>query len=79
MFKTFSKTDLQQKTLLFVFFLSGFSALIYQVVWQRWLVFFTGISTVNISLIISAFLTGIGIGYLVGGIIADKTKKEKNL
>lgn len=63
--------------LILVFFLSGFAALIYQVIWQRWLVFYTGISSVSISLIISAFMAGLGLGYLVGGQIADKAKANR--
>jgi spermidine synthase len=60
--------------LIIIYFFSGFAALVYQVVWQRWLVFFTGISSVNISLIVSAFMAGLGLGYLVGGYLADKLK-----
>jgi spermidine synthase len=57
-----------------IFFISGFSALLYQVVWQRWLVFYIGISSLSISLIVSAFMAGLGLGYLLGGYIADRTK-----
>lgn len=63
--------------LILVFFFSGFAALIYQVIWQRWLVFYTGISSVSISLIVSAFMAGLGLGYLVGGQIADKAKVNR--
>lgn len=62
--------------LLLVFFFSGFAALLYQVVWQRWLVFYTGISSLSISLIVSAFMAGLGLGYLLGGIIADRAAKN---
>lgn len=64
--------------LTFIYFFSGFAALVYQVVWQRWLAFFTGISSVNISLIVSAFMAGLGIGYLVGGYLADKLKEGQH-
>lgn len=63
--------------LLLIFFFSGFAALIYQVIWQRWLVFYTGISSVSISLIVSAFMAGLGLGYLVGGQLADKVGKNR--
>ena len=72
-----STSTIRQKALLTVFFLSGFSALIYQVVWQRWLVFYTGIGSLSISLIVSAFMAGLGLGYLAGGIIADRASKNK--
>ena len=65
--------------LLFLFFLSGFAALLYQVVWQRLLVFYTGSDTVSISLIVSAFMTGLGLGYLAGGQLADRSSPGQNL
>ncbi|MBM3990904.1 MAG: spermine synthase [Planctomycetes bacterium] len=59
--------------LLFVAYgLSGAAALIYQVVWQRWLVFTVGLSTVGIGIIVAGFLAGLGLGYLAGGRLADR-------
>ena len=75
--KKASISTLRQRVLLLVFFFSGFAALLYQVVWQRWLVFYTGISSLSISLIVSAFMTGLGLGYLIGGIIADRAVKNR--
>jgi spermidine synthase len=72
-----SATTIRQKALLSVFFLSGFSALMYQVVWQRWLVFYTGIGSLSISLIVSAFMAGLGLGYLAGGVLADRATRNK--
>jgi len=69
----------RQKVLLFLFFFSGFAALLYQVVWQRWLVFYTGIGTVSISLIVSAYMVGLGSGYLAGGFLADRTSRAKTI
>ena len=74
--KNSSISLLRQRVLLLVFFFSGFAALLYQVVWQRWLVFYTGISSLSISLIVSAFMAGLGLGYLLGGIIADRSTKN---
>ncbi len=62
-----------------LFFLSGFAALLYQVIWQRLLVFYTGSDTVSISLIVSAFMTGLGVGYFVGGRAADRASTAQNL
>ncbi len=62
-----------------LFFLSGFAALLYQVIWQRLLVFYTGSDTVSISLIVSAFMSGLGLGYLVGGQLADRSTPGQNL
>ncbi len=69
-----SRTSLRCNLTLIVFFLSGFAALLYQVVWQRWLVFFTGISSASISLIVAVFMAGLGIGYLAGGALADRQR-----
>lgn len=68
-----------QTALLLVFFVSGFAALMYQVIWQRWLVFFTGIGSVSISLIVSAFMTGLGCGYWAGGTLSDKVGHKKQI
>jgi len=65
--------------LLVLFFLSGFAALLYQVIWQRMLVFYTGSDTVSISLIVTAFMSGLGLGYLVGGRLADRSRPRTNL
>ncbi|MFZ1692343.1 MAG: fused MFS/spermidine synthase [Flavobacteriales bacterium] len=69
----------EQRLLLALFFLSGFAALLYQVAWQRMLVFYTGSDTVSISLIVTAFMSGLGLGYLVGGRLADANEPRKNL
>ena len=65
--------------LLGVYALSGAAALLYQVVWQRWLVFTVGLSTVSVSLIVSAFLAGLGAGYLAGGALADRLPPRRAL
>ncbi|MCP9748939.1 fused MFS/spermidine synthase [Lacihabitans sp. CS3-21] len=65
--------------LISIYFFSGFAALVYQVIWQRWLAFFTGISSVNISLIVSAFMAGLGIGYLAGGYLSDRLQQGKHV
>jgi len=49
------------------FFLSGFAALIYQVVWQRVLFAAFGISIEAVTVVVTAFLVGLGIGSIVGG------------
>ena len=64
---------------LLLFFVSGFAALLYQIIWQRLLVFYTGSDTVSISLIVTAFMTGLGLGYLVGGRLADRASPATNL
>jgi len=49
-------------TLYVVFFLSGFSALIYQTAWQRVLGLFAGSDMVATTIVVGAFLFGLGVG-----------------
>lgn len=55
-----------------VFFLSGFSALVYQTAWQRMLGLFAGSDAVAATLVVGAFLFGLGIGSLLGAVLADR-------
>ncbi len=50
-----------------VFLVSGFAALVYQVVWQRALFAAFGIDTASVTIVVAAFLLGLGIGSFVGG------------
>jgi MFS family permease len=61
-----------QIILLGLFFLSGCSALIYQVAWQRLLYPLVGVDITSITIVISVFMFGLGIGGLIGGIVVDK-------
>jgi spermidine synthase len=63
----------------FLFFLSGFAALIYQVAWQRLLVVFAGGDVLAITLIVTAFMAGLGTGSGVGGVLADRLTARQNL
>jgi predicted membrane-bound spermidine synthase len=49
------------------FFSSGFAALIYQVVWQRVLFASFGINIEAVTIVVTAFLAGLGIGSIFGG------------
>jgi spermidine synthase/MFS family permease len=55
-----------------LFLISGFSALIYQVVWQRVLFATFGINTESVTVIVSVFMFGLGVGALVGGFLQRK-------
>lgn len=52
------------------FFLSGFPALIYQVVWERALFSVYGINIQSVTMVVSAFMLGLGLGSLVGGVVS---------
>lgn len=54
------------------FALSGAAALMYQVCWQRLLFAAFGTDAESVTVIVSVFMLGLGIGSLVGGWIADR-------
>ena len=53
-----------------VFFISGFPALIYQIVWQRSLFTIYGADSESIAVVVTAFLLGLGLGSLLGGALS---------
>lgn len=56
-----------------VFAASGFAALLYQIVWQRVLYASFGVNVEAVTTIVSAFLAGLGVGSLLGGMLAVGT------
>ena len=60
-----------QPLILNLFALSGAAALIYQVCWQRLLFTAFGVDIESITIIVSAFMLGLGVGALLGGVLAD--------
>ena len=63
-------------TLAAIFFISGFSALIYQVCWQRLLFTGFGVDLTSVTIIISIFMVGLGMGAFYGERMADKFKEN---
>ncbi|QDW67157.1 hypothetical protein [Luteimonas granuli] len=55
-----------------LFFLSGVAALAYQVAWQRKLFAVIGVDVLSVSIIVSTFMLGLGVGGIAGGVIADR-------
>lgn len=53
-----------------VFFASGFAALLYQTIWQRTLFGIYGINIESVTMIVTVFMVGLGVGSLVGGAIS---------
>lgn len=58
--------------LLFLFLISGCAALIYQVVWQRTLFAVFGVNIESVTVIVSVFMFGLGIGALLGGQLSER-------
>ena len=52
---------------LLLFFVSGFPALIYQIVWQRALFTIYGVNIESVTIIVTVFMLGLGLGSLAGG------------
>ena len=50
-----------------LFFVSGFPALIYQIVWQRALFTIYGVNIESVTIIVTVFMLGLGLGSLAGG------------
>ena len=53
-----------------LFFVSGCPALIYQIVWQRALFAIYGVNIQSVTIVVAAFMLGLGIGSLLGGWIS---------
>lgn len=56
-----------QPLLYAVFLFSGFASLMYQTAWQRKLFTFYGSNTESITIVVAAFMLGLGLGSLLGG------------
>jgi predicted membrane-bound spermidine synthase len=72
----FNKTD-AVFALFIIFFISGFTALLYQVVWQRMLGLFSGSDVRSVTIVVASYLLGLGIGSLLGGIWSDHLSSRK--
>src|SRR6266404_72681 len=57
-----------------LFFWSGFSALIYQITWQRSLFTIFGINVEAVTVVVTGFLLGLGFGSLLGGRLSRATR-----
>jgi spermidine synthase len=57
-----------------LFFCSGFPALIYQIVWQRALFSIYGLNIQSVTLVVSAFMLGLGLGSLAGGALSKTAR-----
>ena len=60
-----------------LFFASGAAALVYQLVWQRVLFQIYGSDIVSVTVVVTAFLLGLGIGSLLGGVVSRVVRPER--
>ena len=57
-----------------LFFFSGFPALIYQIVWQRALFAIFGLNIQSVTIVVSGFMLGLGLGSLAGGALSNSKR-----
>ena len=55
-----------------VFVISGISALLYQLIWQRSLLMLYGSNTESVALVVAAFMLGLGLGSIAGGEVSKR-------
>ncbi|MBI3583853.1 MAG: fused MFS/spermidine synthase [Nitrospinae bacterium] len=65
-----------KKLILFLFFASGISGLIYEIVWTRIFTLLFGNTTYAISTVLTAFMAGLAAGSFIFGRIADKIQNS---
>ena len=58
-----------------LFFLSGFTALVFEILWSRQFVTVFGNSSYAISVVLCAYMAGLGFGSWLGGRLADQTRR----
>jgi spermidine synthase len=60
------------RLLCMLFFFSGFPALIYQLTWQRALFRIFGVNIESVTIVVTAFMLGLGLGSLAGGVLSKR-------
>ena len=68
-----------RRVLFFLFFVSGFCSLVYQVVWTRLAFASFGIITPVLSVVLSVFMLGLAVGSWAGGRYISSLVKKTGL
>lgn len=66
------RLDQWTRVLCLLFFSSGFPALIYQLTWQRALFRIFGVNIESVTIVVAAFMLGLGLGSLAGGWVSRR-------
>ena len=69
-------TASERKFLLFLFFVSGISGLIYEIVWLRILSRIIGVTTYATAITLAAFMLGLALGSVLFGRLSDKRSNQ---
>ena len=65
------------RALAVLFFVSGMPALVYQIAWQRSLFSIYGINIESVTVVVTAFMLGLGIGSMVGGVLSRQRRMPR--
>ena len=68
-----------RQTVAIIFFLSGASGLIYQIIWTRQLTLLFGSTVLAISTVLTAFMAGLALGSVYFGKLADRHSSPMRL
>ena len=71
---TKARLPARTKVLCVLFFFSGFPALVYQLTWQRELFRIFGVNSESVTIVVTAFMLGLGLGSLAGGWISRQPR-----
>jgi spermidine synthase len=66
----------ERKILLFLFFVSGISGLVYEIVWLRILSRIIGVTTYATAITLAAFMMGLALGSVLFGRLSDKRNNQ---
>lgn len=70
--ETTGSLGIPRRALFLIFTLSGVSALLYQLIWQRALLTIFGSNIESVTMVVSAFMLGLGLGSLIGGAVSKR-------
>lgn len=59
-----------------IFLMSGFSAILYQIAWQRLLFSVFGVDIESVTVVVTVFMFGVGVGGIAGGFLADRWRRQ---
>ena len=64
-----------RRTILLLYFFSGVSALVYEIVWARMLGLIVGTAVAAWAAVLVAYMGGMALGSVFGGRIADRVRR----
>ena len=65
--------------ILFCFFISGLTGLVYEILWTRMIVKVIGSSPFSVTIVLTVFMAGLGLGSYIAGKTIDRIKRPEKL